>query len=170
MTQLLQDARQSGLVAITTSQQLSSLFLQLQAQPALASKIQAVYYNHAEVTVEQEADGSPPMNCPSIQARCIADLTFILEQITQKGQLESFIFVDDYCQTGDNVAAKSEAFWTVLAGASTTLNHLSIGFAPQELHELRDVVSVMTAPWHILSISLIEVVSCSLFRASDATS
>jgi hypothetical protein len=107
-----------------------------------------VDYNHAEVT-EEQADVSPPMNCPSIQARCIADLTFILEQIMQKGQLESFVFVDDYYQTGDNVAAKSEAFWNSLAGASTTLCHLSIGFAPQELHELCDVVSVMTAPWHI---------------------
>jgi hypothetical protein len=57
-TQLFQNAHRPGAVAISTPQQLSSVFLPLQAQPALASTINTLEYNHAEVTMEQAEDGS----------------------------------------------------------------------------------------------------------------
>jgi hypothetical protein len=169
--QLLQNAHHPAPVAISTPQQLSSLFLQLQAQPALASKINTLEYNHAEVTMEQAEDGLKGMERPSIKAQYIADITFILEQITQRGRLESFKWIDEH-PTDNDVTVKSTPFWTALPGASTTLNHLRIDFGIHELdklHRLHDVVSVMTAPLHILLMNLVEDVSCSLLRASEAT-
>jgi hypothetical protein len=147
-TQLFQNAHRPGPVAISTPKQLSSLFLQLQAQPALASKINTFEYNHAEVTMEQAEDSSKWMERPSIKARCIADITFILEQTTQRGRLESFKWIDEH-PTDNDVTVKSTPFWTALAGASTTLNHLRTDFGIHELdklHRLHDVVSVIRLP------------------------
>ena len=78
-------------------------------------------------------------NTASNRAQCNEDITYILQQITQRSRLESFKWIDGYSPS--KIEPRPEAFWTALAGAAGTLKHLSFEFATHELHKYRDLVS-----------------------------
>jgi hypothetical protein len=138
MTESSSTARQPGLVTITGLGKLSSFLSELQSRPHMASQIKALEYNKDEVT-DARQDALMAANATQYNA----DLTYVLEQITQRGQLDSFrwnVYYDD----GDEVELRPEAFWTALAGAAGTLKHLSFQFAPHELYDLWDLVRSVT--------------------------
>lgn len=118
--------RQAGLVAITGYEELSSLFSELQARPDLAKQIRAVEYSPDEDTRKEP--------------QCAADITYVLNQITQRSQLEYFKWTDPYRSSKDDLT-RPEAFWMALANAAGTLKHLSLTFATHELHRLSPMVS-----------------------------
>jgi hypothetical protein len=180
MTHRSQDMRQPGLVTINGFEQLSSLFSELQARPDLASQIKALEYKNDNDEdeedeeaddVEQELEAAREAAQASIaakRAQCYADLTFILEQITQRGQLESFEWSDG-SQAYDDVEARPASFWTALSGAASTLKHFSLQFTTHELHKLVDTVSIAVTSSRALLMSSVDAVPTAFRRTSNAT-
>lgn len=145
MTHSPQETRQPGSIAIVGFQQLSSFFSELQARPELAREIKALEYTDGEVI----AVNKDQLN---------ADMNYILEQITQGGQLECFKWYDH----PDEVEIRPEAFWTALGNAADTLKHLSFQFAPHELSKLHDLVSLVMATSSLLLILPTDIVPTSI--------
>ena len=123
----LPSARQPGLMVIEGHEELSSMFSELQAQPGLARQIKALEY-------EPDADSRK-------RAQCATDITHVLNQITQRSQLESFKWTDPHRAIDDELV-RPEAFWTALANAAGTLKHLSFSFTTHELHKLGPLVNL----------------------------
>ena len=128
-----QNAQRPGLVTITGFNQLSSLFTELEVCPSLASPVKGFQYNN-------DVD---PLAIAFKRTQCNADITYILEQFTQRGRLESFEWYDDgeHYELENAIEPRPQSFWTALAGAAGTLKHLSFRFAVYELSSGRDLVS-----------------------------
>jgi hypothetical protein len=142
---------QPGMLTINGFEQLSSLFSELQAEPEVASRIKGIQFmrdeedevEYAEGEVDDAAIERATTVIKQKRDQCNADMTYILEQITQRGQLESFKWNYAYQLDGE-IQDRPEAFWTALGNASETLRYLSLELATHELHELGDIVSDTT--------------------------
>lgn len=164
---------QPGSVVITSFEELSSLFSELKTRPEMAGQIRAFEYNDngEEEYDDEEADecdlsiegavGKEQAIIAAKRAQCNADITYILEQITQRGQLKSFKWDNQY-ESSEDIEPRAEDFWNALAGAAGTLEHLSLSFVTHELHHLGDLVSSLTCFDGCLLTSLADFVPYSI--------